>query len=336
MELAVRYYRKAVSQSDCDGMHNFARCLEYGKGIGQDFIRAAKYYRRSAELNNAAAENSFGICLERGIGVQSNIALAAYYYQRSALQGHPDGANNLGFCLEHGRGVEQDITQAAKYYKYAADQGHPEGELNYHRCLRLLGRWDLLDRSSPPTCSPPSDDCLAGLFLDCLKDLEAEHRESTTDDSHPGGKSNYRRCLRLLGAVGVPFPLSHLSVNSPTTDDLAWLKKSEVLDGGFANLLASIDRLRVSIAGQTHFHAAAAEWSTKSELGDGDSSNVTLSRCPDGALVAVKTPATAEGLRLIEREAAIHEKLKHPLVLEFRERRFEMASYNSLIVTNVA
>jgi TPR repeat protein len=84
-------------------MHNFARCLESGKGIDQDFIRVAKYYRRSAELKNAAAENSFGICLERGIGVQSNAALAAHYYQRSALQGHPDGANNLGFCLEHGR-----------------------------------------------------------------------------------------------------------------------------------------------------------------------------------------------------------------------------------------
>jgi hypothetical protein len=62
---------------------------------------------------------------------------------------------------------------------------------------------------------------------------------------------------------------------------------------------------------------------------------VTLSRCPDGPLVAVKTAATAEGAPLIEREVAIYEKLKHPLVLEFRERRSGKASCNSEIVTKV-
>jgi TPR repeat protein len=78
MELGFRYYHKAVSQSDRDGLYNCACRLEYGKGIDQDFIRAARYYRRSAELKNAAAENSFGICLVRGIGVHSNAALAAH------------------------------------------------------------------------------------------------------------------------------------------------------------------------------------------------------------------------------------------------------------------
>jgi hypothetical protein len=77
------------------------------------------------------------------------------------------------------------------------DRGHPEGELNYRCCLRLLGRWDLLRRSPPPTCTPPSDDCLAVLFLDCLKDSEAEYHESVVDDGHPESESNYRHCLRL-------------------------------------------------------------------------------------------------------------------------------------------
>jgi hypothetical protein len=139
--------------------------------------------------------------------------------------------------------------------------------VNFRRCLRLLGRWDLLDRFSPPTCSPPSDDCLAGLFIDCLNSTEAEHCESAIDDGHPEGKSNYRHCLRLLGAAGVPFQSPYPSGNLPTNDDMTWLKKSETLNGGSAELLASIDRLRVSIARRTHFHAVVAEWSMKSELG---------------------------------------------------------------------
>jgi tRNA A-37 threonylcarbamoyl transferase component Bud32 len=101
-----------------------------------------------SELNHPDAENNFGICLERGIGIKSNIVLAAEYYERSANHGHPDGANNFGFCLEHGRGVKQDIPNATKYYKFAADRGHPEADLNYRRCLRLLGQWDVPDRSS--------------------------------------------------------------------------------------------------------------------------------------------------------------------------------------------
>jgi hypothetical protein len=121
-----------------------------------------------------------------------------------------------------------------------------------------------------------------GLFLDCLKEPEAEDCESAADDGHPEGESNYRRCLHLLGAVGIPFRPPHPSGNLPKNDDLAWLlldsfNESAALDGGSAELLASIDRLRVLIARRTHFHAAAAEWSAKSELRDGDSSIVTLS-----------------------------------------------------------
>jgi TPR repeat protein len=129
----------------------------------------------SAELNSASAQNSFGIFLERGIGIQSNLSLAAHYYQLAAFQGHPDGANNLGFCLEHGRGVQQNIRLAAEYYKLAADRGHPEGELNYRRCLRLLGRWEVPDRSSDVSAHPPSHDDLAHQFIDCLKEPHALH-----------------------------------------------------------------------------------------------------------------------------------------------------------------
>jgi hypothetical protein len=155
-------------------MYNFGRCLEYGKGIEQDFDRAAKYYRLSAERKNAAAENSFGICLERGIGVDKNVWLASRYYLRAALQGHPDGANNLGFCLEHGHGVEQNIELAAEYYKFAADRGHFEAKVNYGRCFRLLGRleWEGSDRSSDAVSHSPSVDCLANIFRDFLANPE--------------------------------------------------------------------------------------------------------------------------------------------------------------------
>jgi TPR repeat protein/serine/threonine protein kinase len=173
IDRAVQYYRMAGSQSNSAALYNFGRCLEYGKGVQQDLNRAAKYYRLSAELNNAMAENSFGICLEHGIGVHSNKALAVLYYKRSALHGDPDGANNLGFCLEHGRGVKQDIEAAVECYKFARDHGHPEGDLNYRRCLRILDRWDVPDRSSKIADHLPSDDYFFHLFANNVKDPKA-------------------------------------------------------------------------------------------------------------------------------------------------------------------
>jgi hypothetical protein len=40
---AVLYYRKAASQSHPHALYNFGRCLEYGKEIGQNLIRAMKW-----------------------------------------------------------------------------------------------------------------------------------------------------------------------------------------------------------------------------------------------------------------------------------------------------
>jgi serine/threonine protein kinase len=177
---------------------------------------------------------------------------------------------------------------------------------------------------------------LHDLFLDCLKESEAEYRECAIDKKQPENESNYRHCIGLLGGLHLPFRSVYSSVNLPTNDDRRWLKESGPPAGGCTELLASIDRLRIQIAKQNHFHPTIAEWCDRSELGHGDSSIVTLSRSPNGTLIAVKTAATAQAVPQIQREAAIHEKLKHPLVLEFREYCPWTVYCNSAIVTEVA
>jgi TPR repeat protein len=167
---AALYFRMAAARFHPDGLYNFGLCLEYGKGVPRDRERAVKYYRLAAKLGHSAAENRFGICVECGISFQSNVALAAHYYRLSAMHGDPDGANNLGFCLEHGRGVRRDIRLGADCYKFAADHGHVEAVLNYQRCLRLLGRWEVPDRSFDLSLSAPAREDLAEQFIVSLDD----------------------------------------------------------------------------------------------------------------------------------------------------------------------
>jgi TPR repeat protein len=120
-------------------------------------------------LNEPSAANSFGICLERAIGVHSNLILAACYYKRAAGHDDPDGANILGFCLEHNFRVKPDIEAAAECYKFAHENEHSEADLNYRRCFRILGHWDIPDRSSRIVDSRALDDHFAHFFIDCLK-----------------------------------------------------------------------------------------------------------------------------------------------------------------------
>jgi hypothetical protein len=280
IDLAVSYYRKAASQFHPDGMYNFARCLEYGKGIDQDVFRAVKYYRLSAELNNAAAQNSFGIHLERGIGVHKNEFLAAQYYDRSAQQGHPDRANNFGFCLEHGHGVKQNIELAAQFYKFASDCGHSEAKQNYKRCLRLLGQWEVPDRSWEIVSHPPSVDHLFNIF------------------------HNFRQ-------------------------------NPDRLDDDQRRLLNSFERLRSPTAILVISNSSEVKW-ILDKLGQGDSSIVKLSLDSKSVLGALKTSLNANCNELIEREAAILKRLKHPLVVELHKDISRRSNRNSTIVTKFA
>jgi TPR repeat protein len=84
---------------------------------------------------------------ERDLGAKVNLILAAEYYKKSAHADHADESTNFGFCLEHGRRFKQTTELAFESCKQAANCGHPEAEQHSQRCLRLLDRWLVRDRS---------------------------------------------------------------------------------------------------------------------------------------------------------------------------------------------
>jgi TPR repeat protein len=56
-------------------MNNFGRCLGYGKGIDNDFLRAGKYYRLASESNDADAQKTFGFVLNEDLGIMRILSL---------------------------------------------------------------------------------------------------------------------------------------------------------------------------------------------------------------------------------------------------------------------
>jgi serine/threonine protein kinase len=130
-------------------------------------------------------------------------------------------------------------------------------------------------------------------------------------------------------------------VQRPSKDFLAGpffdcLKEPEALESVSAELIASIQRLQASLSAETKVQIQSAEWGTTGELGRDDSSVVRLAREPERTMSAVKFPKTLRSVQLIQQEAMIHKELKHPLILEFRERSPRLSGPITTMVTEVA
>ena len=97
---------------------------ENGRGVSQDYAKAAEWFRKSAEQGNADAQYNLGIMYGTGMGISQDYAKAVEWYRKSAEQGNADAQYNLGCMYENGRGVSRDYAKAVEWYRKSAEQGN--------------------------------------------------------------------------------------------------------------------------------------------------------------------------------------------------------------------
>ncbi len=127
---AAMWYRKAAEAGHADGMYNMGRMYHYGYGVTKDYAEAVKWYRKAAEAGLAAGMNNLGYMYQKGYGVTHNYAEAMKWYRKAAVAGHAGGMNNLGYMYRNGYGVTQDNAEAVKWYRKAAEAGLASGMNN--------------------------------------------------------------------------------------------------------------------------------------------------------------------------------------------------------------
>ena len=66
-----------------------------------------------------------GASHEWGKGVEQDYTKAAIWYERAAGQGYMVAQYNLGLCYRYGRGYPKDINKAVELFRIAAEKGHP-------------------------------------------------------------------------------------------------------------------------------------------------------------------------------------------------------------------
>jgi len=66
--------KTAAKRGDAAAEYFLGRAYFQGKGVVQDYGKAADLFRRSAEQGNAKTQNDLGVIFESGLGVEQDKA----------------------------------------------------------------------------------------------------------------------------------------------------------------------------------------------------------------------------------------------------------------------
>ena len=147
-EQATKYFAKAASQDNAEGMYNLARLTDRGLGVKKDHNLALKLLEQAAaqspehpiiknsrNVGVAEAEHALGVRYFEGITVRKDLSVAVYWYQRATDHGSAMAANNLGSMYRDGLAVDKNLEKAEQLFALAARRGDPVAMLTLAEIL---------------------------------------------------------------------------------------------------------------------------------------------------------------------------------------------------------
>ncbi|CAF1066643.1 unnamed protein product, partial [Didymodactylos carnosus] len=147
-EQAAKYFAKAASQGNAEGMYNLARLTDRGLGVKKDHSLALRLLEQAAEqplehsilkgcpnVGVAEAEHALGVRYFEGISVRKNLSVAVYWYQRATDHGSAMAANNLGSMYLDGLAVDKNLKKGEELLALAARREDPVAMLTLAEIL---------------------------------------------------------------------------------------------------------------------------------------------------------------------------------------------------------
>jgi len=125
-EFTLDTARTAAAAGDPKAEYFLGKQYAQGKGVPQDYAKAAEYLRQAAEQGSAFAQNDLGAFYAKGLGVKQDDQEAVHWYRRAADHGDPLAQYSLGHDYALGRGLSKDMSEALKWYEKAAAQNQPD------------------------------------------------------------------------------------------------------------------------------------------------------------------------------------------------------------------
>lgn len=113
-----------------EAQHDLAIIYASGKGVAQDYKRAAYWFYKAADGGIANADYNLGVMFQQGMGVKKDVHKALGWYEKAAQLGHPEAMYNLGIAYVEGVGTLRNIDRGVSYFKKAANAGVAQAAYN--------------------------------------------------------------------------------------------------------------------------------------------------------------------------------------------------------------
>lgn len=117
---ALSRMTERAAAGDARHQFNLGLTYYYGKGVAQDYGKAAYWYSKAARQGLANAQNNLAAMYQAGQSVPQSYPRAAFYYAKAAEQGHAIAQTNLSNLYFHGEGVSRDRARAYMWALIAA------------------------------------------------------------------------------------------------------------------------------------------------------------------------------------------------------------------------
>ncbi len=169
---------------------------EYGLGGPEDFGEAVHHYEKAIELQHAESMYNLALMYAYGRGVAQDYMKAAQLFDTAAQQHkHPAAFYFLGLMHTHGHGVELDYHQALRNFKLAALSSHPVAQDAKAHASELQA---LISQAEEPKASKqPAED--SAIIQDAFSVLDANGKPITSQDIAHDTSGKLARSLQAAG-----------------------------------------------------------------------------------------------------------------------------------------
>ena len=180
-------------------MSNVANCYYLGRGVEQDYNKAAEFHTKAANLGYANSQEVLGEMYMEGKGVEQNYTQAAYWLNKSCENGERSAFAPFGDCHRKGLGVEMDEKKAFELYQKGSEMGDLRSKVSMAECL--IEGW-----------GTKCDDKQAAQILEAVCNAEEEYRENLVTMITHEDES---------GRIFIEDPLDEVIIDTETVEDVA-------------------------------------------------------------------------------------------------------------------
>ena len=139
---AAALYLQAAVLGHAEAQMNLGLMYSLGQGVMRNDRKAVMLLAQASEAGNAIAQYSYALMVYEGRGERQNYGKSLKWYRRAAEQGNAKAMNNIGIMTALGHGTQEDSVEAYAWFVLGARAGDLDAKNNRDLTFDVLSEGD--------------------------------------------------------------------------------------------------------------------------------------------------------------------------------------------------